>query len=108
MDIRRSALAAFVGLVLAFQLAVPTAALFAHRPARFGWQMYAAVPSLPQAWLVFADGHEEPVDLAQVFATKRAEINYAYALRRGLCGVTAAVAIRLVLPDHGQERVSCG
>ena len=96
-----------LAIFLAMQVAIPTLALFSERPARFGWQMYAAFPTLPDAWLVYADGREETVDLHQLFAVTRAEIDYAAALRASLCEVTDVAAIRIAPKDGSGETVPC-
>ena len=67
------------------QVLVPVVALFGPRPGRFAWQMYSALPDVPRAWTVAADGSEQPVDLDALFAVQRAEIDYAAVLRTGLC-----------------------
>ena len=82
---------AFVGL----QLAVPAAALFGPRPGRFAWQMYSALPDVPQAWTIAPDGTESLVDLEALFAVRRAEIDYTAVLLTGLCGVTDAPAVKI-------------
>jgi hypothetical protein len=96
-----------VAAFLVVQLAVPTVALFGPRPARFAWQMYSALPPVPEASVVWADGHEEPVDLSSLFAVQRAEIDYAAVLRAGLCGATGAAAVRIKLSDGGIEEIAC-
>jgi hypothetical protein len=107
MPIRRLATATFVVLFLAWQVAVPVLGLFGPRPGRFGWQMYASFPAPPRAWLVRANGSEDLVDLGSLFAVERAEIDYARALRTGLCDATDATAIRVEQPD-GEVTVTCG
>jgi hypothetical protein len=97
---------ALVGLFLAFQAAVPARALFAERPARFGWQMYANFPSLPDVFLVAEGGRETPVDLQHVLAVPRAEIDYAVAATRSLCGDGIA-AIRISDRDGSEDVVQC-
>jgi hypothetical protein len=100
--------AVFVVFFVAWQLLVPAAMLFAERPARFGWQMYSAQPDLPRAWLLDAAGHETRVDVSLVFAESRAEIDYAAALRGGLCDVPGTVAVRLWEPDEpSPELIEC-
>ena len=92
-------------MIVAFllvQLAVPLAALFGPRPGRFAWQMYSALPDVPRAWTVAADGSEQPVDLEALFAVRRAEIDYVAVLRTGLCDATGATAVK-ILPDDGDE-----
>jgi hypothetical protein len=107
-DRQKLTLAAFVVLFLAFQLLVPAAALFSRRPAPFGWQMYSALPQLPQAWLVDTAGHETQVNLGALFAESRAEIDYAAALRMGLCDLPGAKSVKLLEPDaRAPEIIEC-
>jgi hypothetical protein len=107
-DRRTTITAVLVALFVAWQLLVPAAMLFAQRPARFGWQMYSAVPDLPQAWLLDAAGAETPVEVSPLFAKSRAEIDYAAALRAGLCEVPGTVAVKLWEPDEASpELIEC-
>jgi hypothetical protein len=101
----RTALASgLVAAFLAIQLALPAVALFGPRPARFAWQMYSALPDMPRAWTVSADGSEQPIDLGQLFAVQRAEIDYAAVLRTGLCDTTGALAVK-IQPAHADPEV---
>jgi hypothetical protein len=105
---RTQIIAAFVVLFVAWQLLVPAAMLFAQRPARFGWQMYSALPDLPRAWLLDAAGHETAVEVSTLFAKDRAEIDYAAALRAGLCDLPGTVAVKLWEPDAASpELIEC-
>jgi hypothetical protein len=106
---RRVRIASLVGAVfLAIQLVVPAAALFGPRPARFAWHMYSALPPVPEAWIVHADGSTEVVDVTGLFVVPRAEIDYAEALRGRLCDVSGAVEIQ-VRPDADgpMETIRC-
>ncbi|HEX3220062.1 MAG TPA: hypothetical protein VHU77_08585 [Candidatus Limnocylindria bacterium] len=98
---------ALIAAFLVVQLLVPTIALFGPRPARFGWQMYSALPDVPRAFVVEADGSEHEIDLQHLFAVQRAEIDYVAVLRTGVCDATSATAIRLVLADGESQEVSC-
>lgn len=104
---RLTLVAAFLAVFLVWQLAMPTAALFGPRPERFGWQMYSAFPPLPQAWTVDASGAETPVDVKRFFAQLRAEIDFAAALRAGLCDASGAVAVRISDPRGTTEVIEC-
>jgi hypothetical protein len=70
--------------------------------------MYSALPPVPQAWIVHADGSEEAVEVTSLFVVPRAEIDYAVALRDRLCAVSGAVEVR-VQPDAdaAPETISC-
>ena len=107
-DRRTLVIGAIIVLFLAWQVLVPAAMLLAHRPARAGWQMYSALPHLPQAWVVDASGHEQPVEVSPLFAENRAEIDYAAALRAGLCNASGAVAIKIWEPGQpAPELIEC-
>lgn len=99
--------AAFVVVFLVWQLAVPTLALLGPRPERFGWQMYSAFPPLPEAWTVDASGGETPVDVKLHFGQLRAEIDFAAALRAGLCDASGAVAVKVSDPRGTTEVIEC-
>lgn len=108
LDRRTLIAAVFVVLFLAWQLLVPAAMLFMQRPARFGWQMYSALPDLPRAWLLDAAGRDTAVDVSTLFAKDRAEIDYAVALRAGLCDLPGTVAVKLWRPDEpSPELIEC-
>jgi hypothetical protein len=96
-----------VAAFLCLQLAVPAVALFGPRPGRFAWQMYSALPDLPQAWVVEADGDERLVDLTRLFAVRRAEIDYVAVMRAGLCDATGAAAVRIQPAHAPSELVAC-
>lgn len=104
---RQMLAATFVGVFLGWQLAVPTAALFGPRPERFGWQMYSAFPDLPKAWVIDAQGVETPVEVKQFFAQLRAEIDFAAALRAGLCDASGAVAVKVSDPRGTTQVIEC-
>jgi hypothetical protein len=105
---RATLVAAFIATFLVLQVAVPAGALFGPRPARFAWQMYSALPPVPKAWTVAADGTQQPVDLATLFAAQRAEIDFESVLREGLCDATGAAAIRIqATEDAAIEEIPC-
>jgi hypothetical protein len=106
-DRRTLAAAALVALFVVVQFAVPAAALFGHRPARGGWQMYSAFPDVPSVWLIDAAGHETQVDATQFFAQLRAEIDFAAALRAGVCDASGAVAVKLSDSRGTTEVIEC-
>jgi hypothetical protein len=107
-DRRTRITAVLVALFVAWQLIVPAAMLFTQRPARFGWQMYSALPNLPRAWLLDAAGQETAVEVSPLFAKSRAEIDYAAALRAGLCDLPGTVAVKLWEADKPlPELIEC-
>lgn len=96
-------------LVVAFmviQLAVPILALTQPRPARFGWQMYTAVASLPEVKLESADGRIAPVDLTDLVARGRADADFSVALAEHVCATTDAAAVRVGSGER-EERLAC-
>ena len=96
-------------LVIAFviiQLAVPILQLAQPRPARFGWQMYSALTSLPVVKLETANGTVTSLDLSRVVVRERAEVDYSAALAHHVCDTTDAVAVRIGLGES-EERVPC-
>jgi hypothetical protein len=99
--------AALLALFVVWQLAMPTAALFGSRPQRFGWQMYSTFPQLPKAWTIDAAGVETPVEVKRYFAQLRAEVDFAGALRAGLCAATGAVAVKVADPRGVMETIPC-
>ena len=99
MATRAHLISAAIVAVVAFQLLVPVIALLADRPARFGWQMYSAMPELPHVWLVDRAGAESAVDLSRYFSVQRAEVDYRQAVLDGLCSVTDAAGVRI--EEHG-------
>lgn len=107
-DRRSLLLRAIIVAFLAAQLVVPMVGLFGPRPARFAWQMYSAMPPVPQAWAIAKDGSETAVDLGALFAVQRAELDYPSILREGLCDATGASAIRMAVPGELDEQTfSC-
>lgn len=100
-----AAAACFV-LFLLVQIAVPLARLSAPRPARFGWQMFSAIPQRTRYTLVLRDGTRQPVRLATYVANSRGEMDLEKALPRHLCRVVADLAsVQVLAPDSGEPRV---
>lgn len=96
-------------LVIAFvivQLAVPILQLAQPRPARFGWQMYSALTSLPVVNVETANGTVTPLDLTRVVVRERAEVDFSAALVQYVCDTTDAVAVRIGLGEI-EQRVPC-
>ena len=104
---RSTIVTALVAIFLAIQVVVPAVALFGPRPSRFAWQMYSALPDMPLAWTVSADGSEQAIDLGQLFAVQRAEIDYAAVLRTGLCDATGARAVKIQPANAAPELIEC-
>lgn len=106
-DRRALVVAAFLAIFLVWQVVVPTAALLGPRPQRFGWQMYTTFPDLPRAWTIDAAGVQTPVEVNRYFAQLRAEVDFASALRAGLCDASGAVAVKVTDRQGSTEVVEC-
>ena len=107
LGIRTALVSGLVTAFLAIQVVVPTVALLGPRPARFGWQMYSALPDMPRAWVLNRDGSEHPIDLGRLFAVQRAEIDYVAVLRTGLCEATGFSAVKIQLAHADPEVIEC-
>ena len=69
---------ALVGAVfLGLQFGVPTVALFRQRPARFGWQMFAAHTVSPAFAVERTDGTRTLVTVDDWFAFRRGDLGPA-------------------------------
>lgn len=97
--------AAMVVFVIA-QVVIAAVALTEPRPARFGWQMYTAVPAPPTVHLEAADGRLNAVDLEALMARGRADADLSTALADHLCTTTDAAAV-LLGPPADAQRVPC-
>jgi hypothetical protein len=105
---RTMVVGAILAVFMGWQLLVPALMLFAERPARYGWQMYSALPDLPRAWRIDSAGHEWEVEVASVFAEPRAEIHYSAVLRAGICELPDTVAMKLAeRADSSPELIDC-
>jgi len=67
--------AAVGAVVLMLQFGVPTALLFAPRPARFGWQMFATHTLSPAFAVEHADGSRALVQIDDYFAFRRGDLD---------------------------------
>ena len=107
MTARKTLLAAAIGLIVMFQVGVPTANLLAPRPARFGWQMYSVAQPAPEAWTPSTSGGLEPVDLDSHWAVLRAEIDDVEGFARQVCALTEAPEVVVELQPGATESVPC-
>ena len=108
---RRRARPAALVLVFAVGLmvAVPAVALVDdQRPARYGWQMFAARNPLPRVEMVTPSGRER-VDPRELFARARPEIDHFAVLPAAVCRLRPeATAVVVISPDgKRRERTSC-
>jgi len=100
------ATAVFFVLFLLIQTGVPLIRLWSPRPARFGWQMFSAIPERPRFTLVLRDGTTRPVNLGLYVGQSRGEVNLANALPGHLCRVVPdIVSVRITAPGWKQPRV---
>jgi len=79
-----SALLARATVVVAFltlQVVVPTLLLFGARPARFGWQMFAAHTRAPVYVVERTDGSRAVIDVDDYFAMRRGDLDPAVFAR---------------------------
>lgn len=106
---RSVAAAAFLVSFLLVQTAVPLVRLAAPRPARFGWQMFTAVPQRASYTLVLRNGSRAPARLTTYVAASRGEMDLEGALPRHLCRVVPDLAsVEVVGPRSAEPRVySC-
>ena len=99
--------ALLLAAVVAVVIGLPAVQLFAHRPAPFGWQMYSGLPRLPQVWTLDASGTATPVEMGDVFARHRVEMDFRGLVVSALCG-DGAVAVRILAQGETQpETVAC-
>lgn len=93
----RRRLTTFVfGAMLILQVGIPLAQLWAPRPARWGWQMYATLPSTPTFSVVLANGSVQPVEPSVHLTYVRMDINLQAVLPRHLCQTVAdAVTVQI-------------
>jgi hypothetical protein len=100
---RRATVALFCLIYLIVQIVVPALHLLHPASARFGWQMFARVPSAPVAyWLVLADGQRQPVSPSAYLGNERGDLDHVAVLPLHLCrtvpGVVAVHWQRPVAP----------
>jgi len=78
---------------LTLQIVVPTWLLFGARPARFGWQMFAAHTRAPAYVVERADGSRTLVDVDDYFAFRRGDLDPAVfdRLSAHLCALEPSV-----------------
>jgi hypothetical protein len=62
---------------LTLQVGVPAVRLLGPRPARFGWQMFAAHTTAPAFAVEHADGSRALVDVDDYFAFRRGDLDPA-------------------------------
>jgi len=98
--------ALFMIAFIVIQLAMPILALAEPRPARFGWQMYTAVPSLPRVTVEDAEGRTQWVDVTDLVARGRADADFSTGLVDHLCEAGDVVAVHIRMDDQ-EDRVPC-
>jgi hypothetical protein len=79
---------------LVAQVVVPCWQLTQPRPARFGWQMYAAGASASAFAAVHGDGSLRPIALADYIVRRRDDLDLRRFLPPAICARTGAVAVR--------------
>jgi hypothetical protein len=79
---------------LVIQIVVPLWQLTQPRPARFGWQMYAAGAPAAEFAAVGRDGSVTPVALHEYIVRRRDDLDLLGVLPPAVCARTGAVAVR--------------
>ncbi len=92
---QRALVAGLISAYLAVQLLLPSVLLFGERPARFGWQMYSTAPRLPVVVALDASGGERRIDIIDLVAGPRAEIDYAALMAQQGCDLVDASRLRI-------------
>jgi hypothetical protein len=86
---------------LAVQVVVPALALLGERPARFGWQMYSAVPTDADFVVVDGAGEERPVEPKDYLGKVRGEIDLETVLPPAICAAEKDARLVRVVPRDG-------
>lgn len=103
----RTAAHAAIFTTLAFLIvAIPVVATQQPRPARYGWQMYSTVSTVPEVWTEDESGAQRHEDITRFMGDGRAEIVWGSFLAGALC---AEDGIRAVVVDErgARERIEC-
>ena len=79
---------------LLVQMAIPAWQLARPRPARFGWQMYAAGPRAKAFAAVGRDGSVTEVALDEYIIRPRDDLDLLRYLPPAICARTGATAVR--------------
>jgi hypothetical protein len=86
--------AVFALAFLTLQWVVPTVLLFGARPARFGWQMFAAHTRAPAFAVEHRDGTRAVIAIDDYFAFRRGDLDPAAFERvpAHLCALDSSIA----------------
>jgi hypothetical protein len=106
MPERRVVAAAFVAAFLVVAFAMPVIGLFRARPASFSWHMYSVSAGLPDVSVIDRSGAELAVELDELLASRRAEVDYVPALVARLCA-DGQIAVVRIASDDGEEERPC-
>jgi hypothetical protein len=79
---------------LVIQIVVPSWQLTKPRPARFGWQMYAAGAPAAEFAAVGRDGSVTSVALEEYVVRRRDDLDVLRHLPPAICARTGAAAVR--------------
>jgi hypothetical protein len=78
---------------LAVQIAVPLVRLWAPRPVRFGWQMFAGIRSAPRFATITTDSLVAELTRADILGHPRADMDLADdRIHAHLCAVTPGIS----------------
>ena len=96
--------ACFFVVFLAAQILIPLAQfVWAPRPARFGWQMYAVASAAPSFELILRDGATKRLDITPYVTSLRGDVPLARFLPQHLCTLFPdAVAVHYQMDDGSQ------
>ena len=93
---------------LLVQVVLPSWQLTRPRPARFGWQMYAAGAPASAFAVVGRDGSVTPVALEEYIVRRRDDLDVLRYLPPAICARTGAAAVRYRdAASHAQVEIPC-
>ena len=93
---------------LVVQILVPSWQLTKPRPARFGWQMYAAGTPASEFFVVGRDGSVTSVPLEEYIVRTRDDLDVLRYLPPAICARTGAAAVRYRdTAGHASAEIPC-
>ena len=93
---------------LAVQILVPSWQLTKPRPARFGWQMYAAGAPASEFSVVGRDGSVTSIALEEYIVRTRDDLDVLRYLPPAICARTGAASVRYRdAAGHASAEIPC-